>query len=65
MKDIGTANQILSMKITRNREVHILKLLQEEYINKVLKRFNIEGAKLVSMALAGHFMLVKGQSQHT
>ncbi|RVW63090.1 Retrovirus-related Pol polyprotein from transposon TNT 1-94 [Vitis vinifera] len=45
MQDLGVAKQILGMRITRDREV--LKLLQEEYVKKVLSRFNMVGAKPV------------------
>jgi hypothetical protein len=65
MKDLGAAGQILGMKIARNREERTLKLSQDEYIGKVLKRFNMEGAKPVSTPLAGHFRLAKGQSPST
>jgi len=65
MKDLGAASQILGMKITRNREERTLKLSQEEYVGKVLKRFNMEGAKPVSTPLAGHFKLAKRHSPST
>ena len=57
MQDLGVAKQILGMRITRDREV--LKLLQEEYVKKVLSRFNMVGAKPVSTPLASHFWLSK------
>ena len=41
MKDLGAAKQILGMRITRDRKNRKLKLSQNEYIQKVLKRFNM------------------------
>ncbi|RVW39078.1 Retrovirus-related Pol polyprotein from transposon TNT 1-94 [Vitis vinifera] len=59
MKDLGVAKQILRMKITKNRKV--LKLSQEEYVKKVLSKFNMVEAKLVNTLLASHFRLSKDQ----
>ena len=41
MKDLGAAKQILGMRITRDRENCKLTLSQNEYIQKVFKRFNM------------------------
>ena len=41
MKDLGAAKQILVMRITRDKKNHKLTLSQSEYIEKVLKRFNV------------------------
>ena len=41
MKDLGAAKQILGMRITRDRKNRKLTLSQSEYIEKVLKRFNM------------------------
>ena len=57
MKDLGAAKQILGMRITRDRKNRILTLSQSEYIEKVLKIFNMQDEKLVSMPLASHFKL--------
>ena len=45
MKDLGTAKQILGMRITRNNG--ILRLSQEEYVKKVLSIFSMSDAKFV------------------
>ncbi|XP_037492286.1 uncharacterized protein LOC119369668 [Jatropha curcas] len=45
------------MKISRDRKKRKLWLSQEKYIEKVLSRFNMSNAKLVSTPLAGHFKL--------
>ena len=60
MKDLGVAKQILGIRITRNNGV--LRLSQEEYVNKVLSRFSMGEAKPVSTPLAIHFKLSKEQS---
>ena len=61
MKDLGSAKQILGMRISMDRKNRKLKLSQAEYVAKVLKRFKMEGAKPVSTPLANHFRLSKEQ----
>ena len=61
MKDLGAARQILGMRITRDRKERKLTLSQEEYIKKVLDRFNMQDSKPVGTPLAGHFKLSKEQ----
>ena len=65
MKDLGPAKQILGMKIIRDRGVKKLWLSQEKYIVKVLQRFNMDKAKMVSCPLANHFKLSPMQSPST
>lgn len=65
MKDLGAAKQILGMRINRDRANGTLKLSQTEYLEKVLKRFNMIDAKPVSTPLASHFRLSKEQSPKT
>ena len=57
MKDLGAAKQILGMRITRDRKNHKLTLFQSEYIEKVLDRFRMWDAKLVSTPLSIHLKL--------
>ena len=57
MKDLGPAQQILGMRIIRDRKKKRLWLSQEKYIEKVLNRFNMKDAKSVSTPLAAHFKL--------
>ncbi|KAK8662696.1 hypothetical protein V6N13_024587 [Hibiscus sabdariffa] len=45
MKDLGEAAYILGVKIYRNRSRRFLGLSQSTYIDKVLKRFNMEASK--------------------
>ena len=59
MKDLGATKQILGMRITRDRKNHKLTSSQSEYIEKVLKRFNMHNAKIVGIPLASHFKLSK------
>ncbi|KAK3043083.1 hypothetical protein RJ639_001198 [Escallonia herrerae] len=59
MKDLGEAKQLLDMRITRDRKQKKLWLSQEEYIDKVLRRFNLHASKPVTTPLAAHFKLSK------
>jgi len=45
MKDLGEAAYILGIKIYRDRSKRLLGLSQDTYIDKVLKRFNMEQSK--------------------
>ncbi|KAE8661431.1 putative WRKY transcription factor 4 [Hibiscus syriacus] len=65
MKDLGTAKQILGMRIKRDTKSGTLMLSQAEYINKVLSRFNMLDDKLVITPLGVHFRLSKEQSPKT
>ena len=55
MKNLGLAKQILGMRITRDKKEKKLWLSQEKYIEKLLQRFNMDKAKVVSTHLATHF----------
>ena len=57
MKDLGEANHILGMHIVRNRDKKLLFLSQSGYIDKVLKRFNMEGGKALSTPLPSYVKL--------
>ena len=65
MKDLGAAKQILGMRISRDNTKGTLKLSHAEYIERVLKRFNMQKAKAVSTPLGSHFKLFEGQSPKT
>jgi hypothetical protein len=58
MKDLGAAKKILGIEIVRDRKSRLLYLSQKNYIEKVLRCFNIQNAKPVSTSLAPHFKLV-------
>jgi len=57
VKDLGPAKQISGMKVIRDRSKKLIWLSQEKYIEKALKRFNMDKAKLVSGPLAEHLKL--------
>ena len=65
MKVLGAAKQILGMRIKRDTNSRTLLLSQDKYINKVLSRFNMQNAKVVSTPLGVHFRLSKEQSPKT
>ena len=45
MKDLGEAAYLLGIKIYRDRSRRLIGLSQSTYLDKVLKRFNMEGSK--------------------
>jgi len=57
MKDLGKAKKILGMEITRDRGSGRLSLSQENYVLKMLERFNMVEARPVTTPFAGHFKL--------
>ncbi|RVW73359.1 Retrovirus-related Pol polyprotein from transposon TNT 1-94 [Vitis vinifera] len=62
MKDLGSARQILGIKISRNKTNGKLWLSQESYIEKVLGKFNMGKAKPMSSSLGSHLKLSSKQS---
>lgn len=42
MKDMGEAMYVLGIRITRDRDSRLLYLDQEKYLEKVLKKFNMD-----------------------
>ncbi|KAF2307998.1 hypothetical protein GH714_034183 [Hevea brasiliensis] len=62
IKDLGATKKILGMEITKDRSVGKLFLSQQAYVEKVLKRFNINNAKLVTAPFAAHFKLFADMS---
>jgi len=57
MKELGAAKKILGMEICRDRQAGKLFLSQQNYIERVLDRFNMNNCKPVSTPLATHFKL--------
>ena len=57
MNNLGTAKKITGMEISRDGKSRLLFLSQENYIKKVLHRFNMHDAKSVSTSIAPHFKL--------
>ncbi|RDX79634.1 hypothetical protein CR513_39913, partial [Mucuna pruriens] len=62
MKDMEATKQILGIRIIRDRQAKKLWLSQEHYVKRVLQRFHMENAKVVSTPLAAHFKLSSGHS---
>lgn len=52
MKNLDVTKQILGMRITKDRKNHVLRLSQEDCTEKILKMFNTQNVKLVSISLA-------------
>ena len=61
MKDLGATKKIIGMEIHRDRGSRKLWLSQQSYIEKVLDKFGMSSAKLVSTPLANHFKLFLDQ----
>jgi hypothetical protein len=57
MKDLGATKKILGMTITRDRQRKEIKLSQKAYNDKVVNRFGMADAKIVSTPLVDHFRL--------
>ena len=57
MKDLGSAKKILGMEIIKQRSKRELFLSQRQYTKKVLKKFNITNAKVVSTPMGQQFKL--------
>jgi len=59
IKDLGPANQILGMRISRDKSKGIMNLSQEKYIEKLLSRFNVGNAKTRNTPLGTHLKFSK------
>ncbi|MCO5582619.1 hypothetical protein L7F22_036517 [Adiantum nelumboides] len=59
MKDLGEANHILGMRITRDHKKRLLYLSQKEYVLKVLDCFNMQKGKALSTPLPAYLKLSK------
>lgn len=60
MKDLGEAKKILGMEISRNRDNRELRISQEDYVWKVLSKFDMDQSKPVSTPMGAHFKLKSG-----
>ena len=65
MKDLGEAAYILGIKIYRDRSKRLIELSQDTYIDKVLKRFNMEEAKKGFLPMSHGIHLSKTQCPTT
>ena len=62
IKDLGPANKILGMTIERDRGNFSLKVHQNDYLIKVVRKFGMHNYKPVSVPLARYFVLTKSQN---
>ncbi|GJY32682.1 retrotransposon protein, putative, ty1-copia subclass [Tanacetum coccineum] len=51
MKDLGDASYILGIKIYRDRSKRLIRLSQDTYLDKILKRFKMENSKKGNLPL--------------
>ena len=51
LMDLGPANWLLGIKITRDLEARIISLLQSSYIDSILTRFNFTDLKPFAMPM--------------
>ena len=65
MKDLRAVNQILGMKVLQERKDRKIWLLQKGYVEKVLRRFNMQNAKPVSIPFSIQLKLSAKQSPST
>uniref|UniRef100_A0A2N9HJG1 Reverse transcriptase Ty1/copia-type domain-containing protein n=1 Tax=Fagus sylvatica TaxID=28930 RepID=A0A2N9HJG1_FAGSY len=59
MKDMGPANYVLGIRISRDRDSKLIYLDQENYLEKVLKRFKMEDCRPVSTPVSKGTILNK------
>ena len=57
MKDLGPANKILGMQIHRDRKDRRIWLSQKNYLQKVLRRFNMQDCKPITTPLPVNYKL--------
>ena len=65
MKDLGEATYILGIKIYRDRSKRLIGLSQDTYIDKVLKKFNMQDSKKVFLPMSHGVSLCKSQRPST
>uniref|UniRef100_A0A2N9F1W8 CCHC-type domain-containing protein n=1 Tax=Fagus sylvatica TaxID=28930 RepID=A0A2N9F1W8_FAGSY len=59
MKDMGPANYVLGIRISRDRDSKLIYLDQENYLKKVLKRFKMKDCRPVSTPVSKGMILNK------
>nr|CAE04463.2 OSJNBa0029L02.4 [Oryza sativa Japonica Group] len=65
MKDLGEATYILGIRIYRDRSKRLIGLSQSTYINKMLKRFNMQDSKKGFLSMSHGINLGKNQCPQT
>ena len=59
MKDMGPANYVLGIRISRDRDSKLIYLDQKNYLEKVLKKFKMEDCRPVSTSVSKETILNK------
>lgn len=62
LKDIGESKKILGIDIDRNRDQSLLYINQQAYCEKLINKFHLNEAKLVTTPIAQHFKLLAANS---
>nr|GEW63932.1 putative retrotransposon protein [Tanacetum cinerariifolium] len=65
MKDLGEAAYILGIKINRDRSKQLIGLYQSAYIEKILKRFDMENSKRGTIPMQEKLKFSKSQGAST
>ena len=65
MKDLGEATYILGIRIYRDRSRRLIRLSQSTYLDKVLKKFNMELSKKGFLPMSHGVKLSKTQCPST
>jgi len=60
MKDLGEARQVLGMRIDQRQDEGQIFVDQEEYIKKILKKFNMSNSSPSSIPMNPNIKLSKG-----
>ena len=61
MKDLGEAFYVLSIQILRDRPSGIMRLFQQMYIERILKRFNMQSCSYGKTSIVKGDRFFKGQ----
>jgi hypothetical protein len=61
MKDISELYWLLNIKIKRDRNARTISLSQDIYVKKILKYFNLQDAKVISMPIDPNTKLTTDQ----
>jgi len=59
MKDLGSVNEILGLKIERNSYINKIKISQEKYVREILEKFSMQSCKPNSIPLIPGFKLTR------
>jgi len=51
IKDLGLVSYFLGIRVIRNRDKGLIRLSQDTYVNKILKDFNYEEYRSVSIPI--------------